>query len=168
MVTLQINGKAHTADVAPDMPLLWVLRDVMGLTGTKFGCGIAQCGACTVHLDGQAVRSCVLPVGSIGNKAITTIEAIGETAVGKKVQQAWLETEVVQCGYCQSGQIMAATALLTSTPEPSDADIDAAMAGNICRCGTYVRIRAAIKQAATNKSQIMQTLPLAPTEARHE
>ena len=168
MVTLRINGKAHTADVPSDMPLLWVLRDVIGLTGTKFGCGIAQCGACTVHLDGQAVRSCVLPVGSSGNKAITTIEAIGETAVGKKVQQAWLETEVVQCGYCQSGQIMAATALLTSTPEPSDADIDAAMAGNICRCGTYVRIRAAIKQAATSKLQIMQTLALAPTEARHE
>ena len=168
MVTLKINGKAHTADVPPDMPLLWVLRDVIGLTGTKFGCGIAQCGACTVHLDGQAVRSCVLPVGSIGNKAITTIEAIGETAVGRKVQQAWLETEVVQCGYCQSGQIMAATALLTNTPEPSDADIDAAMAGNICRCGTYVRIRAAIKQAATNKLQILQTLPLAPTEAHHE
>jgi len=168
MVTLKINGNAHTADVPPDMPLLWVLRDVIGLTGTKFGCGIAQCGACTVHLDGQAVRSCVLPVGSIGNKAITTIEAIGETAVGRKVQQAWLETEVVQCGYCQSGQIMAATALLTSTPEPSNADIDAAMAGNICRCGTYVRIRAAIKQAATNKLQILQTLPLAPTEAHHE
>jgi isoquinoline 1-oxidoreductase subunit alpha len=168
MVTLKINGKAHTADVPPDMPLLWVLRDVIGLTGTKFGCGIAQCGACTVHLDGQAVRSCVLPVGSIGNKAITTIEAIGEMAIGRKVQQAWLETEVVQCGYCQSGQIMAATALLTSTPEPSDADIDAAMAGNICRCGTYVRIRAAIKQAATNKLQILQTLPLAPTEAHHE
>jgi len=168
MVTLQINGKAHTADVPPDMPLLWVLRDVLGLTGTKFGCGIAQCGACTIHLDGQAVRSCVLPVGSIGSKAITTIEAIGATAVGEKVQQAWLETEVVQCGYCQSGQIMAATALLTNTPNPTDADIDAAMAGNICRCGTYVRIRAAIKQAATNKLQIMQTLPLAPTEARHE
>jgi len=168
MVTLQINGKTHTADVPPDMPLLWVLRDVIGLTGTKFGCGIAQCGACSVHLDGQAVRSCVLPVGSIGNKAITTIEGIGETAVGKKVQQAWLETEVVQCGYCQSGQIMAASALLTSTREPSDADIDAAMAGNICRCGTYVRIRAAIKQAATNKLQIMQTLPLAPREPRHE
>ena len=168
MVTLKINDKAHTADVPPDMPLLWVLRDVIGLTGTKFGCGIAQCGACTVHLGGQAVRSCVLPVGSIGDKAITTIEAIGETAVGKKVQQAWLATEVVQCGYCQSGQIMAATALLTNTPEPGDADIDAAMAGNICRCGTYVRIRAAIKQAATNKLQIMQTLPLAPSEARHE
>jgi isoquinoline 1-oxidoreductase alpha subunit len=168
MVTLQINGKAHTAEVPLDMPLLWVLRDVIGLTGTKFGCGIAQCGACTVHLDGQAVRSCVLPVSSIGDKAIVTIEAIGDTVVGKKVQQAWLQTEVVQCGYCQSGQIMAATALLTSTPEPSDADIDAAMAGNICRCGTYVRIRAAIKQAATNKVQVMQTLPLAAGESRHE
>jgi isoquinoline 1-oxidoreductase alpha subunit len=168
MVTLQINGEPHTADVPPDMPLLWVLRDVIGLTGTKFGCGIAQCGACTVHLEGQAVRSCVLPVGSIGDKAITTIEAIGETAVGKQVQRAWLETEVVQCGYCQSGQIMAAAALLTSTPEPSDADIDAAMSGNICRCGTYVRIRAAIKQAATNKFQIMQTVPVAPREALHE
>src|SRR6202163_3379753 len=168
MYVLSINGEKHAVDVEADMPLLWVLRDVVGLTGTKFGCGIAQCGACTVHLDGQAVRSCVLPVGSIGNKAITTIEAIGETAVGKKVQQAWLETEVVQCGYCQSGQIMTATALLMNTPEPSDADIDAAMAGNICRCGTYVRIRAAIKQAGTNKLQILQTLPLAPTEAHHE
>ena len=148
MVTLKINDKAHTADVPPDMPLLWVLRDVIGLTGTKFGCGIAQCGACTVHLDGQAVRSCVLPVGSIGEKAITTIEAIGETAVGKKVQQAWLETEVVQCGYCQSGQIMSAAALLTSNPHPNDTDIDDAMSGNICRCGTYARIREAIKQAA--------------------
>jgi isoquinoline 1-oxidoreductase alpha subunit len=168
MVTLKINGKVHSADVPPDMPLLWVLRDVIGLTGTKFGCGMALCGACTLHLDGQAVRSCVLPVGSIGDKSITTIEAIGETAVGRNVQQAWLQTEVVQCGYCQSGQIMSAAALLTNTPAPSDADIDAAMSGNICRCGTYVRIRAAIKQAATNTRQIMQTLPLAPTEARHE
>src|SRR6202521_5343307 len=151
VITIPVNGASQQINIEPDTPLLWVLRDVIGLTGTKFGCGIAQCGACTVHLDEQAVRSCVLPVGSIGNKAITTIEAIGETAIGRKVQQAWLETEVVQCGYCQSGQIMAATALLTSTPEPSDADIDAAMAGNICRCGTYVRIRAAIKQAATNK-----------------
>jgi len=168
MAILKINGKVHTADVPSDMPLLWVLRDVIGLTGTKFGCGMALCGACTVHLDGQAVRSCVLPVGSVGDKAIVTIEAIGETAVGRKVQQAWLDTEVVQCGYCQSGQIMSATALLTNTPAPTDADIDAAMSGNICRCGTYVRIRAAIKQAATNTLQIMQTLPLAPTEARHE
>jgi isoquinoline 1-oxidoreductase alpha subunit len=168
MVSLQINGKAHSADVPSDMPLLWVLRDVIGLTGTKFGCGIAQCGACTVHLDGQAVRSCVLPVSAIGGKAITTIEAIGETAAGRKIQQAWLETEVVQCGYCQSGQIMSAVALLARVAEPNDVDIDAAMAGNICRCGTYVRIRAAIKQAATSRSQIIQTLPLAPTKARDE
>src|ERR1700720_182981 len=146
MVSLQINGKAHSADVPADMPLLWVLRDVIGLTGTKFGCGIAQCGACTVHLDGQAVRSCVLPVSAIGGKAITTIEAIGETAAGRKIQQAWLETEVVQCGYCQSGQIMSAVALLARVAEPNDVDIDAAMAGNICRCGTYVRIRGALKQ----------------------
>ena len=168
MTILRINGKDHAVDVRSDMPLLWVLRDVIGLTGTKFGCGIAQCGACTVHLDGQAVRSCVLPVGSIGSKAITTIEAIGATPAGKKLQQAWLETEVVQCGYCQSGQIMAAAALLTRVPQPNDADIDAAMAGNICRCGTYVRIRAAIKQAATSKLQITQTLPPTPTEARHD
>jgi isoquinoline 1-oxidoreductase alpha subunit len=168
MVSLQINGKAHSADVPADMPLLWVLRDVIGLTGTKFGCGIAQCGACTVHLDGQAVRSCVLPVSAIGGKAITTIEAIGQTAAGRKIQQAWLATEVVQCGYCQSGQIMSAVALLARVAEPNDVDIDAAMAGNICRCGTYVRIRAAIKQAATSRSQIMQTLPLAPTKPRDE
>lgn len=168
MVSLQINGKVHSADVPADMPLLWVLRDVIGLTGTKFGCGIAQCGACTVHLDGQAVRSCVLPVSAIGGKAITTIEAIGQTAAGRKIQQAWLATEVVQCGYCQSGQIMSAVALLARVAEPNDVDIDAAMAGNICRCGTYVRIRAAIKQAATSRSQIMQTLPLAPTKPRDE
>jgi isoquinoline 1-oxidoreductase alpha subunit len=130
------------------MPLLWVLRDLLALTGTKFGCGIAQCGACTVHLDGQAVRSCVLPIGTIGDRAITTIEAIGNTPTGAGVQTAWLELEVVQCGYCQSGQIMSAAALLASTPNPDDGDIDAAMDGNICRCGTYVRIRAAIKRAA--------------------
>jgi isoquinoline 1-oxidoreductase alpha subunit len=130
------------------MPLLWALRDIVGLTGTKFGCGIAQCGACTVHLDGQPVRSCLLPIGAIGNRPIVTIEGIGETPLGKKVQAAWLALEVVQCGYCQSGQIMSATALLAGTPKPDDADIDAAMAGNICRCGTYVRIRAAIKQLA--------------------
>jgi isoquinoline 1-oxidoreductase alpha subunit len=129
------------------MPLLWVLRDLLGLTETKFGCGIAQCGACTVHVDGRAVRSCVLPVGSIEDRSITTIEAIGNTPVGAKVQKAWLNLEVVQCGYCQSGQIMSAAALLANTPHPDDADIDAAMAGNICRCGTYIRIRAAIKQA---------------------
>jgi isoquinoline 1-oxidoreductase alpha subunit len=149
MANLQINGQVHEVDVPNDMPLLWVLRDVVGLTGTKFGCGIAQCGACTVHLDGKAVRSCFLPVGEIGNRAITTIEAVGETAVGAKVQKAWLDLEVVQCGYCQSGQIMSAAALLASTPHPDDSDIDAAMAGNICRCGTYVRIRAAIKRAAS-------------------
>jgi isoquinoline 1-oxidoreductase subunit alpha len=147
--TLTINGEQKSLDAPPDMPLLWVLRDILGLTGTKFGCGIAQCGACTVHVDGKPVRSCVLPVGSLQNRAITTIEAIGTTAAGAKVQKAWLDLEVVQCGYCQSGQIMSAAALLESTPSPDDSDIDAAMAGNICRCGTYVRIRAAIKQAAS-------------------
>src|SRR5580693_7932073 len=148
MITLTINGERREVDVPDDMPLLWVLRDVLGLTGTKFGCGIAQCGACTVHLDGAPVRSCLLPVGSVGQRAITTIEGVGTTPVGAKVQRAWLDLEVVQCGYCQSGQIMSATALLNSTPHPDDSDIDAAMAGNICRCGTYVRIRAAIKKAA--------------------
>jgi isoquinoline 1-oxidoreductase alpha subunit len=148
MISLQINGQSHDIDVSPDTPLLWALRDVLGMTGTKFGCGIAQCGACTVHLDGQAVRSCMLAVGTIGNRKITTIEAIGATPAGAKVQKAWLDLEVVQCGYCQPGQIMSAAALLAATPHPDDADIDAAMAGNICRCGTYVRIRAAIKKAA--------------------
>ncbi len=148
MITLRINGKTHAVDVPADMPLLWVLRDVLGMTGTKFGCGMALCGACTVHLGGQAIRSCVTPVSAAAGKAITTIEAIGATPAGKKVQQAWLDLEVVQCGYCQSGQIMAATALLAKRPQPTDADIDAAMSGNICRCGTYPRIRAAIKQAA--------------------
>ena len=168
MITLQVNGSAHAVDVPSDMPLLWVLRDVIGLTGTKFGCGVAQCGACTVHLDGQAVRSCVLPVAAIGDRPITTIEAIGATPIGKKVQRAWLEAEVIQCGYCQSGQIMAACALLNAVAEPGDAQIDAAMAGNICRCGTYVRIRAAIKQAATDKAQIMQTLAATAVEARDD
>ncbi|GLQ52003.1 (2Fe-2S)-binding protein [Dyella flava] len=162
MLSLSVNGQSHSVDVPDDMPLLWVLRDVIGLTGTKFGCGIAQCGACTVHLDGQPVRSCVLPVGAIGNRAVTTIEAIGNTPSGQKIQQAWLDVDVVQCGYCQSGQIMSAAALLQRTPNPSDADIDAAMSGNICRCGTYVRIRAAIKQAATGKQEILQTLVSAP------
>ena len=148
MISLQINGQMHDVDVAPDTPVLWVLRDVLGMTGTKFGCGIAQCGACTVHLDGQAVRSCVLPAGAVKGRQIATIEAVGNTPAGAKVQKAWLDLEVVQCGYCQSGQIMSAAALLNSTPHPEDADIDAAMAGNICRCGTYVRIRAAIKKAA--------------------
>jgi isoquinoline 1-oxidoreductase subunit alpha len=148
MIDLQINGELRHVDAPDKMPLLWVLRDLLGLTGTKFGCGIAQCGACTVHLDGIAVRSCVLPVGSIGTRAVTTIEGVGATPSGASVQKAWLDTEVVQCGYCQSGQIMSASALLRTTPHPTDADIDAAMAGNICRCGTYVRIRAAIKDAA--------------------
>jgi isoquinoline 1-oxidoreductase subunit alpha len=148
MITLKINGESQSVDAPADMPLLWVLRDVLGMTGTKFGCGIAQCGACTVHIDGKPVRSCLLPVGSIGDRAITTIEGIGATPSGAKVQQAWLGLEVIQCGYCQSGQIMSAAALLASTPHPDDADIDAAMAGNICRCGTYIRIRDAIKRAA--------------------
>jgi isoquinoline 1-oxidoreductase subunit alpha len=148
MVRLNINGQASNADVSPDTPLLWVLRDVLGMTGTKFGCGIAQCGACTVHLDGQPVRSCLLAVGTIGDRKITTIEGVGATEAGAKIQKAWLDLEVIQCGYCQSGQIMSAAALLAATPRPDDSDIDAAMAGNICRCGTYVRIRAAIKKAA--------------------
>jgi isoquinoline 1-oxidoreductase subunit alpha len=148
MITLRINGETRTVDAPDDMPLLWVLRDMLGLTGTKFGCGIAQCGACTVHLDGVPLRSCLLSVGSVGNRAITTIEGVGATASGAKVQKAWLDLEVVQCGYCQSGQIMSAAALLNTTANPNDADINAAMSGNICRCGTYVRIRDAIKQAA--------------------
>ncbi len=147
-LTLDINGKPTPVAGPPDMPLLWALRDVLGLTGTKFGCGIAQCGACTVHVGGKAVRSCQLPIGAVGNAPVTTIEAIGATPLGSRVQKAWLDAEVVQCGYCQSGQIMSAVALLTQTPHPTDADIDAAMSGNICRCGTYVRIRAAIHQAA--------------------
>jgi isoquinoline 1-oxidoreductase subunit alpha len=148
--TLEINGTTQSVDVDDDTPLLWVLRDVLGMTGTKFGCGIAQCGACTVHLDGKPVRSCLLAVGSIGNRAVTTIEGIGATPAGAKVQKAWLDLEVIQCGYCQSGQIMSAAALLANNSAPDDSDIDAAMAGNICRCGTYVRIRAAIKRAAAS------------------
>ncbi|CAG4888590.1 (2Fe-2S)-binding protein [Paraburkholderia saeva] len=148
MTTLTVNGQTHTVDAPGDMPLLWVLRDLVGLTGTKFGCGIAQCGACTVHLDGVAVRSCVLPVAAVGERKVTTIEAVGDTPAGKKVQTAWRQIDVVQCGYCQSGQVMSAASLLASNPNPSDADIDAAMAGNICRCGTYNRIRAAIRLAA--------------------
>jgi isoquinoline 1-oxidoreductase alpha subunit len=148
MVTLRINGQEYQLEVSHDMPLLWVLRDIVGLTGTKFGCGVALCGACTVHLDGQAIRSCITPAANAIGKNVTTIELIGETPIGKKVQQAWLDLEVVQCGYCQSGQIMSAAALLAGNSNPSDADIDAAMSGNICRCGTYQRIRAAIKQAA--------------------
>ena len=149
MPALKINGEVRTFDAPEDMPLLWVLRDVLEMTGTKFGCGIAQCGVCTVHVDGNPVRSCLLPVGSIGEKPITTIEGIGATPIGATVQKAWLDLEVIQCGYCQSGQIMSAAALLTVTPHPDDSDIDAAMAGNICRCGTYVRIREAIKRAAS-------------------
>jgi isoquinoline 1-oxidoreductase alpha subunit len=148
MATLKINGALHTVDASDDTPLLWALRDLLGMTGTKFGCGIAQCGACTVHVDGKAVRSCVLPIGALGQRSITTVEGVGATPAGAKVQKAWLELEVIQCGYCQSGQIMSAAALLATTPQPDDADIDAAMAGNICRCGTYVRIREAIKRAA--------------------
>lgn len=148
MIELKINGETKRVEASPDTPLLWVLRDVLGMTGTKFGCGIAQCGACTVQLDGKSMRSCLLPIGSVGDRAITTIEGIGATPVGAKVQKAWLELEVVQCGYCQSGQIMSAAALLANNPNPDDADIDAAMSGNICRCGTYVRIREAIKRAA--------------------
>ena len=146
--TLKIHGTPHEVDVDGDIPLLWVLRDVLGMTGTKFGCGQALCGACTVHLDGQPVRSCQTPVDSVGDSAITTIEAIGQTPQGAALQKAWLELEVVQCGYCQSGQIMSAAALLKDTLKPSDDDIDAAMSGNVCRCGTYHRIRAAIKHAA--------------------
>jgi isoquinoline 1-oxidoreductase alpha subunit len=148
MAALKINGQDKVFEASDDTPLLWVLRDVLGMTGTKFGCGIAQCGACTVHIDGNAVRSCLLPVGSIGDKAVTTIEGIGATEAGAKVQKAWLDLEVIQCGYCQSGQIMSAVALLAAIRQPEDDDIDAAMAGNICRCGTYVRIREAIKRAA--------------------
>ena len=163
MFVLHINGEAHSVDVPADMPLLWVLRDIVGLTGTKFGCGIAQCGACTVHLDGQAVRSCVLPISAVGDRAVTTIEAVGKTPAGQKIQQAWLDVDVVQCGYCQSGQIMSASALLARTSNPNDADIDAAMSGNLCRCATYVRIRAAIKQAATGNIVAPQTVPAGVT-----
>lgn len=145
---IDINGNSINVEADGDTPLLWVLRDVLGMTGTKFGCGMALCGACTVHMDGAAVRSCITTIESIGDAKITTIEAIGKTPTGKKVQKAWLDHEVAQCGYCQSGQIMSAAALLTDKPNPSDADIDAAMSGNICRCGTYVRIRDAIKSAA--------------------
>jgi isoquinoline 1-oxidoreductase subunit alpha len=145
---LDINGKPHELDAAPDMPLLWALRDLAGLTGTKYGCGIALCGACTVHVDGQPARACVLPVSALAGKKITTIEGIGSTPLGKKVQDAWIAEDVPQCGYCQSGQIMSAVGLLKSKPKPTDADIDTAMNGNLCRCGTYTRIRKAIHRAA--------------------
>ncbi|UOA07230.1 (2Fe-2S)-binding protein [Methylobacter sp. S3L5C] len=148
MTTLNINGKSHKIDLPTDTPLLWALRDYVGLTGTKFGCGMSLCGACTIHLDGQPVRACVTPISAAVGKVIVTIEAIDQDAIGKKIQEAWLALGVPQCGYCQSGQIMAATALLKQKPDPTDADIDTAMSGNICRCGTYPRIRSAIKQAA--------------------
>jgi isoquinoline 1-oxidoreductase alpha subunit len=148
MTLVTINGKRYDIDLPADTPLLWALRDELGLTGTKFGCGMALCGACTVHLDGQAVRSCMTPLSAVVNKKVTTIEGLEADKVGKAVQTAWIEVSVPQCGYCQSGQIMSATALLKRTPKPTDADIDSAMAGNICRCGTYPRIRTAIKQAA--------------------
>ena len=154
MITLNINGKPHQADVPDDMPLLWTLRDVLGMTGTKFGCGMGLCGACTIQINGQPTRSCVTPVSAAAGKRITTIEAIGATPAGKKVQRAWLALDVPQCGYYQSGQIMSASALLASNPRPSDSDIDKAMAGNICRCGTYPRIRAAIKQAAGSGKEV--------------
>ena len=147
-INIKVNGVPHSVDVDDDTPMLWVLRDVLGMTGTKFGCGMALCGACTVHLDGKPVRSCITPISAAAGKRITTIEAIGATAAGKKIQQAWIELEVPQCGYCQSGQIMSATALLAAKPHPTDSDIDAAMSGNICRCGTYARIREGIKHAA--------------------
>jgi isoquinoline 1-oxidoreductase subunit alpha len=150
---IRVNGTSHSIDVDGDTPLLWVLRDVLGMTGTKFGCGIALCGACTVQINGVATRSCVTPIRSIGKSRVTTIEAAGTTAAGAAIQRAWLDREVVQCGYCQSGQIMSASALLASNPQPTDADIDAAMSGNICRCGTYVRIREAIKLAAQSNAQ---------------
>jgi isoquinoline 1-oxidoreductase subunit alpha len=151
--TLKINGTNRSVDVDGDIPLLWVLRDVLGMTGTKFGCGMALCGACTVHIDGAATRSCITSVDSVGKSSITTIEAVGATAAGAKVQKAWLDREVVQCGYCQSGQIMSASALLASNPHPTDAAIDDAMSGNICRCGTYVRIRDAIRRAAQSNGR---------------
>jgi isoquinoline 1-oxidoreductase subunit alpha len=146
--TIKVNGTSRTVDVEADTPLLWVLRDELDLKGSKFGCGMGLCGACTVHINGSPVRSCVTPVSAVGSQAVTTIEGIGDSALGKKVQDAWLKGDVMQCGYCQAGQIMSAVALLARTPKPSDKDIDSAMSGNLCRCATYVRIRAAIKEAA--------------------
>jgi isoquinoline 1-oxidoreductase alpha subunit len=150
MITLTINGKPRSVNASPDAPLLWVLRDSLHMTGTKFGCGIAQCGACTVHIDGQPVRSCSTPASAAVGKKVTTIEGVAATAAGKAVQAAWIKNDVPQCGYCQSGQIMSATALVAKNRAPSDADIDAAMSGNVCRCGTYNQIRAAIKDAAAS------------------
>lgn len=151
MMQFELNGRPMEMDVSPEMPLLWALRDIAGLTGTKFGCGLALCGACTVHVDGEPVRSCQTQLASVSGKSVTTIEAIGRTPVGERVQKAWLSEEVAQCGYCQSGQIMSACALLAKNPAPSDAEIDAAMSGNICRCGTYTRIRVAIQRAIGHK-----------------
>jgi len=148
MIEFKVNNKKVSVDVPDDMPVLWVLRDVLGMTGTKFGCGIGQCGACTIHVDGEAQRACLTQVSDVAGHEVTTIEGVGATPAGKAVQAAWLNLEVVQCGYCQSGQIMSASALINATPEPSDSDIDAGMTGNICRCGTYLRIRDAIKEAA--------------------
>ncbi|PZX60081.1 (2Fe-2S)-binding protein [Hydrotalea sandarakina] len=148
MITLNVNNKTYNLDVAPDMPLLWAIRDYVDLTGTKFGCGIAQCGACTVHVNGSPVRSCSFPVAAAVGKNITTIEGLADNKIGQAVEKAWIELQVPQCGYCQSGQIMSATALLKNKPKPTDADIDAAMMGNLCRCGTYQRIRSAIHRAA--------------------
>jgi len=163
MIRLFINGQAHDLDVAPDTPLLWAIREQAGLTGTKFGCGIAQCGACTVHLNGAPIRSCVTPVQAAADQQITTIEGIGQGEAGlHAIQQAWIDEQVPQCGYCQSGQIMAAVALLETNPAPTDADIDAAMSGNICRCGTYSRIRRGIKRAATTLAAVSGT-----QESRH-
>jgi isoquinoline 1-oxidoreductase alpha subunit len=150
---IAVNGINRSVDVDGDTPLLWVLRDVLGMTGTKFGCGAALCGACTVHIDGVATRSCITPIDSIGDSQVTTIEAIGATSAGARIQRAWLDREVPQCGYCQSGQIMSAAALLANNPHPTDTDIDDAMSGNICRCGTYLRIREAIKKAAQSTGQ---------------
>ena len=152
MPTFTLNGSPLTLDLPPDMPLLWALRDVAGATGTKFGCGVAACGACTVHLDGRPIRSCVTPLAAVEGKQVATIESMERDPVGQRVQAAWREIDVVQCGYCQSGQVMSAVALLKATPNPSDADIDSAMAGNICRCGTYHRIRVAIRKAASAKA----------------
>jgi isoquinoline 1-oxidoreductase alpha subunit len=151
MIPVEINGRRQNVDLPGEMPLLWALRDEVGLTGTKFGCGMALCGACTVHLDGQAVRSCITPVSAAANKKVVTIEGLGTDSVGKALQAAWVDMGVPQCGYCQAGQIMAAAALLRRAPKPTDAQIDEAMSGNICRCGTYTRIRAAVKQAAAKQ-----------------
>jgi isoquinoline 1-oxidoreductase subunit alpha len=153
-ITLKVNETTHTVDVDDDTPLLWVLRDVLGMTGTKFGCGMALCGACTVHIDGAAIRSCVTPISVVSGKSVTTIEGLGTTRQGQAVQKAWVELDVVQCGYCQSGQLMSAAALLTKNPRPTDADIDSAMSGNVCRCGTYQRIRKAIHQAAASADHV--------------